>query len=425
MRVTLFLLFCLLPFLMNGQSRSEKKVLFLGNSYTYVNNLPQLVSEVAASMGDTLFTENNCPGGYTFQNHSTNTTSLNMIMQGNWDFVVLQEQSQLPSFPINQVTTSCFPYAHLLDSIIRVYNPCSGTMFFMTWGRKNGDASNCQNWPPVCTYAGMDSLLRLRYQMMADSNDAVLSPVGAVWRYIRNHFPLVELYAGDESHPSEAGSYAAACTFYTAIFRKDPQTIPFTYTLTQADADAVKLAAKLVVFDSLDYWNIGKFDPQAAYFYNLQPDYKVQFTNASQYADHFYWDFNDGNTSTLIHPLHQYAAQGTYQVRLVAGECGSFDTIIQQVMVTPLAIPEAKPDGNDIKLFPNPADNRIFIEDVDLNGNEYFIRISNILGINILQQFLRADSTQQLDISGNPAGIYYISVYRDKRLIKILKFVKQ
>lgn len=72
----------------------------------------------------------------------------------------------------------------------------------------------------MCTYAGMDSLLHLRYMMMAEDNHAVVSPVGAVWNYIRANFPLIELYSPDESHPSVAGSYAAACCFYTSIFRK-------------------------------------------------------------------------------------------------------------------------------------------------------------------------------------------------------------
>ena len=50
----------------------------------------------------------------------------------------------------------------------------------MTWGRENGDQSNCQSWPPVCTYEGMDDLLRERYMIMANDNNALVAPVGAV-----------------------------------------------------------------------------------------------------------------------------------------------------------------------------------------------------------------------------------------------------
>jgi len=92
-------------------SQKTKRVLFLGNSYTYVNNLPQIIADIANSKGDTLIFESNTPGGYTLQGHYTNSTSLNKIMLGNWDFVVLQEQSQLPSFPDTDVQYDVFPYA--------------------------------------------------------------------------------------------------------------------------------------------------------------------------------------------------------------------------------------------------------------------------------------------------------------------------
>ena len=104
-----------------GAQNLNKKVLFLGNSYTGVNNLPQMIANVALSVGDSLIFDSNTPGGYTLQGHSTNTTSLSKIAVGDWDFVVLQEQSQLPSFPDGQVQSSVFPFARALDlSLIHI-----------------------------------------------------------------------------------------------------------------------------------------------------------------------------------------------------------------------------------------------------------------------------------------------------------------
>ena len=88
-------LFCLL-FLNFFVSAQTKNILFLGNSYTAVNNLPQMFADVAGSAGHTAITDFNAPGGYTLQGHSTNATSLSKITSGGWDFVVLQEQSQHP-----------------------------------------------------------------------------------------------------------------------------------------------------------------------------------------------------------------------------------------------------------------------------------------------------------------------------------------
>ncbi|PKN95755.1 MAG: hypothetical protein CVU43_24110, partial [Chloroflexi bacterium HGW-Chloroflexi-5] len=112
------------------------RVLFLGNSYTYVNNLPQIVADMARSTGDSLIFASNTPGGYTLEGHSTNATSLSLIAQGGWNYVVLQEQSQLPSFTDSEVQSMVFPYARKLDSLINVADTCTETVFYMTWGRK-------------------------------------------------------------------------------------------------------------------------------------------------------------------------------------------------------------------------------------------------------------------------------------------------
>ena len=65
-------------FSINSYSQDHKKLtaLFLGNSYTYVNNLPQVISDLALANGDTLVFDSNCPGGYTFQNHFYDATSV-------------------------------------------------------------------------------------------------------------------------------------------------------------------------------------------------------------------------------------------------------------------------------------------------------------------------------------------------------------
>src|SRR5687768_13694632 len=78
------------------KAQLSHNVLFLGNSYTGVNNLPQLVHDVALSAGDTLAFDSYTPGGYQLVDHSIDVTSQNKIMTGGWDYVVIQGQSQEP-----------------------------------------------------------------------------------------------------------------------------------------------------------------------------------------------------------------------------------------------------------------------------------------------------------------------------------------
>lgn len=251
------IVFSFLLFTVQGQT---KKVLFLGNSYTSVNNLPKMVSDIASSVGDSLIFDSNAPGGYYLGDHFISTVSVNKIKSGNWDNVVLQDQSlshasQPGFYPFSKAS-------YKLDSIIKKFNLCAQTLFYVTWGRKNGAPywDGNTNTPGTWSYYQMDSAIQLNYMLEADSLRAMASPAGAVWRYIRRNYPAIELFDADGSHPSQAGTYAAACCFYTALFRKDPSLISFDAGLTAIDAANIRNAAKVMVYDNFLIWNIGKYD---------------------------------------------------------------------------------------------------------------------------------------------------------------------
>lgn len=416
-RILFFVLLC--GSIVHGQNRS-KRALFIGNSYTAVNNLPQMVADIATSTGDTLFFDSNTPGGFTLQGHSTNATSLAKIAVGNWDYVVLQEQSQLPSFSNSQVESSVFPYAHFLDSVINAENPCAETVFYMTWGRKNGDASNCASWPPVCTYQGMDSLLNLRYRMMAEDNHAIVSPVGAVWKYIRQQFPSINLYQADESHPSVAGTYAAACTFYTVLLRKDPTAIPFNSTLSTTDAANIRTAAKLMVYDSLAKWHVGAYDPSANFTYAVTNGNQFNFTNTSINATAYSWDFGDGSTSAIENPSHTFASPGMYTIQLIANHCGMADTTEQIVNILTVGVNELSLSDN-LTIYPNPVATLLNVEQDFSEKITY--KIVSITG----QEMQCGNITQtekQIPVSGLSDGIYFLQLFDNKQSLGQQKFVK-
>ena len=239
---------------LTGWSQGDsRRVLFIGNSYTDVNNLPLLVQSAAESAGDRVEYESNTPGGCTFQQHCSNH-SMDLIREGGWDIVVLQEQSQLPSFPQSQVEQECFPYAQRLIDSVYACNENGEAMLYMTWGRENGDQQNATAFPPLGTYEGMDSLLYERYMYMGRTYDASICPVGRVWRHLRTYHRDIQLYSGDGSHPSLAGSYAAACSFYSLIFRKSPLLISYNPGLDETAAAIIRDAVKMVVYDTIDFW---------------------------------------------------------------------------------------------------------------------------------------------------------------------------
>lgn len=317
------------------------RILFLGNSYTGVNTLPTLVEQVAESLGDTVEVASNMPGGHTFEQHSTNPTSLALIDAQPWDFVVLQEQSQRPSFPLAQVEVEVFPFATQLVNAIRANDSCTTPVFYMTWGRQDGDQQNCANWPPVCTYAGMQALLRERYLQMATDNVAECAAAGAAWSHVRDQHPGINLYAADGSHPSMAGSYLVACTMYATFFRRSPVGAYHPAVLHPDTAGLLQLAVEAVVLDSLDTWDIGAMDPDAGFTYVDLGAGSVQFASTEPAALTHLWSFGDGGTSVVSDPDHVYGASGTYTVwHVVTDACGRTDSSSMELFVGGVSVPE-------------------------------------------------------------------------------------
>ena len=336
LRTKLCLLFLIVGF---ASSATIKRVLFIGNSYTAVNNLPNTLLNLSLSMGDTIQVDNSAPGGFTFNQHSNYAATLAKIQSGNWDFVVLQEQSQIPAFSPAQVQTDCYPYAKKLCDTIRAYNPCAEIVFYMTWGRKNGDASNCASYPPICTYLGMQQRLRESYLEMSDSNNATCAPVGVVWKNYRAAYPLVELYNPDESHPSIQGTYLAACTFYTTIFGKSCVGAQYAPAgVSTIDLFTIQTVASETILDSLENWQHAGTLPKASFATNVAGG-TATFTNFSLRYNNSSWDFGDGSApSTQTSPQHTYATAGNYVVTLTAGwdTCRS-NTVIDTILISNVA----------------------------------------------------------------------------------------
>ncbi len=323
----------------NLKAQISRKVLFLGNSYTGVNNLPQLVHDVALSAGDTLIFDSNTPGGYRLIDHGLDSISQSKIRVGDWNYVVLQGQSQEPIKYTGDFNNGC---SHL-NTTITQYNPCSVTMLYMTWGRKNGDAANCPSFPVMCTYDGMDSTIRNNYIDIATTIKGEISPVSVVWNYLRQNNPWIELYQSDESHPSLAGTYAAACSFYATIFKKDPTLITFDFGLSTTDANSIKAAAKIKVFDNLSSWNFKQL-PTSDFRYSIGQGINEIIVSPSDpdLYETYYWDFGDGISSSTRYSTHSYLTDGTYTITLTTTSCdleglhsSSSDTTIQFCSHTP------------------------------------------------------------------------------------------
>lgn len=359
----------------------QKSILFIGNSYTYTASLPGTLYNLAAAGGDTIYHESSTPGGYTYELHSTNNSTLTKIASRDWDYVVLQEQSQKPSFPPAQVASETYPYAAILVDSIKSNYECTEPVFFMTWGRRDGDQQNCQFYPPLCTFEGMNGRLRESYLEMGQLNDATVAPCGAAWYQMKleNSTFWNGLYSGDGSHPSQWGTYLNACVFYATIFRQSPVGIPYYANIGQQDAEDLQQLAEDIVLDSLSSWYIGHQDVNAIADYSSAQSLTVNFSQTSENATTHSWNFGDGNTSTDENPAHTYSGSGTYDVEYIASSnCGS-DTTDLQVVITVASVEDQNPlseisivSRNGMVEIQNPTNEPADITILDLSGRMLF-----------------------------------------------------
>ena len=246
-KLTYLLLFLVLIYLPNpSKAQDTLSVLFLGNSYTQFNNLPQLFLELSASGGFPVFTDSYSPGGYTLEGHSTDSTSLQKIARAEWDYVILQEQSTIPSIDYLRYNMM-YPAAELLDSLIHVAGANTG--FFMTWGRKYGGHMTWGSYlsPVFEDFFHMQDTLSSAYTEISEILDALLCPVGNAWATAVEMDSLVDLWQPDNSHPTLMGSYLSACVFYSVFYGWSPVGLTYTAGLSEEDALFLQTAAEMTV----------------------------------------------------------------------------------------------------------------------------------------------------------------------------------
>jgi len=381
--------------------------------------MPQILVGIAGSLGDTVTQDSSTPGGYTAQQHSTDPNTLNKIAQGNWDYVSLQFQSQRSAFSPAYVASNVYPFAKKLDSIIQATNSCAETTFFMTWGRKNGDAANCVNFPNVCTYNGMQQRLRESYLLYADSTNASVSPVGAAWKKMRDTYPSIDLYDADESHPSLHGSYLIACVFYCTAFKKSCENAPYTLGgISGPDALKMRQIASSVVLDSLENWQGKGKIPDASFTLSINQN-QVTFTNTSKRYQSSVWNFGDGTPLNYNQsPFHIFPTTtgGTFNVCLrTISDCGKSDSTCQSIV-----------------LFPNTTSTFLSSEEIEIIQNQEYLQFINkfdecfvsILDMNgrKIKQVVLPNGVSKLAKNDFAQGIYFIQIKRKDQVIRLQKF---
>jgi hypothetical protein len=210
------------------------RVLFLGNSYTYVNDLPAVFRDLARGGGRNVETGMVAAGGETLADHAASAESAAAIEGSPWQFVVLQEQSQVPSIESARVN-QMYPAARSLVGVIRTAG--ATPILFQTWAHRDG-------WPDRgLNYAAMQAAIDDGYATIGGELGVAVAPAGQAWQATLREDPMIALWQADGSHPSLAGTYLAACVLYVRIFDASPVGIPLTEGLAPDVAGRLQVIA--------------------------------------------------------------------------------------------------------------------------------------------------------------------------------------
>ena len=182
------------------------RVLFLGNSLTYTNDLPSLVQAIARSAGEAMDVAAIAGGGACLEDHWHHGAALRRIQAGGWHFVVMQQgPSSLPD----------------------------GRENLRFWTRKFAEPIRTAGarpalymvWPSSDRLAWFDAV-RNHYTQAAEDVGGLLIPAGEAWRSAWQRDGGLAFYRRDGLHPTPAGSYLAALSIFGMLFDRSPVGLP-------------------------------------------------------------------------------------------------------------------------------------------------------------------------------------------------------
>lgn len=223
------LLILLLLTLLSGAHAKSLKVLFVGNSYTFVCGMPEILKAMAEAKGHTFLYEQQTPGGRTFQQHWEEKKAVEKMKSDTYDVIVFQNQSFEPvGHPENMIK-----YGKLLAA--EADKTGAEKLYYLTMAYKgpvkwmktdSEDARQGAALLPV-----MHERLVESYTRLADETGGAIAPVGVAWKLAYDETPSLKLHAGDQSHASPQGAYLTALVFYATLYGNELENMPCELTV--------------------------------------------------------------------------------------------------------------------------------------------------------------------------------------------------
>lgn len=199
------------PVACDGDTDGRMRILFIGNSLTYSNQLPYMVRALADSAGDaTAVVEAVALPDFSLEDHWNDGRAVRAIRGGCWNYVVLQ---QGPS-SLGESRALLLDYAARFDAVVR---------------EQGGRSALFSVWPAQSRRADFNRAIE-SYALAADAVNGLMLPAATAWLEAWEHDPGLDLYA-DGLHPTQAGSYLAALVITSGLYGRSPAELPAAFTV--------------------------------------------------------------------------------------------------------------------------------------------------------------------------------------------------
>ena len=169
--------------------QKKLRILFIGNSHTYFNDMPEMVAERFRKTKYDCEVTMIAHGGWFLEQHVNEPDVRFNILYGHYDYVVLQE----PAHPFGPEEKFFRAVRQLNEWILEAG---SKTVIYMTWAKKEEEYNQ--------------ERMTLAHEQIAEEIEALLAPVGKYWWNYKKKHPEVEMYYKDGQHASPDGSRFAA-----------------------------------------------------------------------------------------------------------------------------------------------------------------------------------------------------------------------
>lgn len=376
---------------------AQENVLFIGNSLTYFNGMPQMFRELAESKEKNVFVDSFTIGGAGLSTLSTNAQLHAKINSKAWDIVIIQPGTNESGGNVSTAQTA--QHAQVIINLVKNKNSCAR---FYIYEISNGIPA-INNVPNFEHYFQTQTQIKNKITELANLLQIPYIPVGEVFRKHYTDMPQLLLHPTyNDVHPNYLGSYLIASSIYTALYTEP--VFPSNYVpFEQFQADYLQNLASTVVLESVNEWRIGTVQP-FVYFTTSVNNAVVSVQNFSANYDSLSWLVNT-EIYNLVDNSLVFNSLGEKEITLIAtkGNCDYYFSKKIEIV----ALSNKNVEIEDFSVYPNPVKNRLFIKKWEEIQSMEIVDLSGKILKNIE---IISDS---VDVSFLESGVY-IFIFRSK-----------